>query len=214
MASERARLAGVGMARGPGYRTWGRRAARWLVVHRARILASVAALSIRGRRRVVSRRGARRGAVMCGVRRSRCWPPSWRSRSCRTVSSIITWASTRSRWSRWSGRSALGQELAGRDRRPDVLRRRGARGRRLDRARAASSRRWSSAPRRSPSCGSATGSRRCRSTRSQTGDVVVVRTGEVVPVDGTVVSAEAVVDTSTLSGEPLPVTLARRAWRC
>ncbi len=41
----------------------------------------------------------------------------------------------------------------------------------------------------------------------ETGDVVVVRTGEVVPVDGTVVGAEAVVDTSTLSGEPLPVTI-------
>jgi heavy metal translocating P-type ATPase len=39
------------------------------------------------------------------------------------------------------------------------------------------------------------------------GDVVLVRTGEVIPVDGTVVSDEAVVDTSTLSGEPLPVTL-------
>jgi heavy metal translocating P-type ATPase len=39
------------------------------------------------------------------------------------------------------------------------------------------------------------------------GDVVLVRTGEVIPVDGTMVSAEAVVDTSTLSGEPLPVTL-------
>ena len=39
------------------------------------------------------------------------------------------------------------------------------------------------------------------------GDVVVVRTGEVVPVDGTIVGAEAVVDTSTLSGEPLPVTI-------
>jgi heavy metal translocating P-type ATPase len=39
------------------------------------------------------------------------------------------------------------------------------------------------------------------------GDVVLVRTGEVIPVDGTVVSAEAVVDTSTLSGEPLPLTL-------
>jgi heavy metal translocating P-type ATPase len=36
------------------------------------------------------------------------------------------------------------------------------------------------------------------------GDVVVVRAGEVVPVDGTVLSAEAVVDTSALSGEPLP----------
>jgi len=41
------------------------------------------------------------------------------------------------------------------------------------------------------------------------GDIVVVRTGEVVPVDGAVVSGEAVVDTSTLSGEPLPVTIAR-----
>ena len=42
----------------------------------------------------------------------------------------------------------------------------------------------------------------------RTGDVVVVRTGEVVPVDGTVVGGEAVVDTSTLSGEPLPITIA------
>ncbi len=41
------------------------------------------------------------------------------------------------------------------------------------------------------------------------GDTVVVRTGEVVPVDGVVLSAEAVVDTSTLSGEPLPETLTR-----
>jgi heavy metal translocating P-type ATPase len=42
----------------------------------------------------------------------------------------------------------------------------------------------------------------------QAGDVVVVRTGEVVPVDGTLVSGEAVMDTSALSGEPLPMTLA------
>ena len=41
----------------------------------------------------------------------------------------------------------------------------------------------------------------------QVGDVVVVKTGEVIPVDGTVLSSEAVVDTSTLSGEPLPETL-------
>ncbi len=39
------------------------------------------------------------------------------------------------------------------------------------------------------------------------GDIVVVRTGEVVPVDGRVTSDEAVVDTSTLTGEPLPLTL-------
>ena len=43
--------------------------------------------------------------------------------------------------------------------------------------------------------------------RVQPGDVVLVRAGEVVPVDGTVASEEAVVDTSTLTGEPLPVTL-------
>jgi heavy metal translocating P-type ATPase len=43
--------------------------------------------------------------------------------------------------------------------------------------------------------------------RVRVGDFVVVRTGEVVPVDGTIVSDEAVVDTSTLSGEPLPETL-------
>jgi heavy metal translocating P-type ATPase len=43
----------------------------------------------------------------------------------------------------------------------------------------------------------------------QVGDVVLVRTGEVVPVDGTVLSPEAVLDTSTLSGEPLPETVKR-----
>jgi heavy metal translocating P-type ATPase len=41
------------------------------------------------------------------------------------------------------------------------------------------------------------------------GDELVVLTGEVIPVDGAVLSAEAVVDTSTLTGEPLPVTLRR-----
>lgn len=43
--------------------------------------------------------------------------------------------------------------------------------------------------------------------RVRAGDTVLVRTGEIVPVDGTVVGSEAVVDTSTLSGEPLPVTV-------
>lgn len=41
----------------------------------------------------------------------------------------------------------------------------------------------------------------------QPGDVVLVRAGEVVPVDGAVLSGEAVLDTSTLSGEPLPETI-------
>jgi heavy metal translocating P-type ATPase len=39
------------------------------------------------------------------------------------------------------------------------------------------------------------------------GDVVLVRAGEVVPVDGLVVSEEAVVDESALTGEALPVTV-------
>ncbi|HVX34322.1 MAG TPA: HAD-IC family P-type ATPase, partial [Solirubrobacterales bacterium] len=39
------------------------------------------------------------------------------------------------------------------------------------------------------------------------GDVAVVRTGELIPVDGTLVSEQAVIDTSTLTGEPLPVTV-------
>jgi heavy metal translocating P-type ATPase len=38
------------------------------------------------------------------------------------------------------------------------------------------------------------------------GDRVVVRAGEVVPVDGVVESTEAVLDESALTGEPLPVT--------
>ena len=42
--------------------------------------------------------------------------------------------------------------------------------------------------------------------RVEVGDVAVVRTGEVVPVDGTMLSEKAVIDTSTLTGEPLPAT--------
>jgi heavy metal translocating P-type ATPase len=40
-------------------------------------------------------------------------------------------------------------------------------------------------------------------------DVVLVRAGEVVPVDGMVTSDEAIVDESALTGEPLPVTVHR-----
>jgi cation transport ATPase len=40
-------------------------------------------------------------------------------------------------------------------------------------------------------------------------EVVLVRAGEVVPVDGMVVSDEAIVDESALTGEPLPVTVHR-----
>ncbi len=40
-------------------------------------------------------------------------------------------------------------------------------------------------------------------------EVVLVRAGEVVPVDGMVVSDNAIVDESALTGEPLPVTVRR-----
>jgi heavy metal translocating P-type ATPase len=41
------------------------------------------------------------------------------------------------------------------------------------------------------------------------GDVVVVRAGEVVPADGSVLLDDAVVDESALTGEPLPATYTR-----
>jgi heavy metal translocating P-type ATPase len=47
--------------------------------------------------------------------------------------------------------------------------------------------------------------------RLAVGDVVLVRAGELVPVDGTVESAEAVVDESALTGESLPITYVRGA---
>jgi heavy metal translocating P-type ATPase len=43
------------------------------------------------------------------------------------------------------------------------------------------------------------------------GDTVLIRAGELVPVDGAVLSPEATIDESTLTGEPLPVTQARGA---
>jgi len=43
--------------------------------------------------------------------------------------------------------------------------------------------------------------------RVEVGDVALVRSGEVIPIDGVVLSEEAVIDTSALTGEPLPVTM-------
>src|SRR5699024_9993855 len=40
------------------------------------------------------------------------------------------------------------------------------------------------------------------------GDVVLVRPGETVPVDGTIVDGTAELDTSSLTGEPVPVPVA------
>jgi heavy metal translocating P-type ATPase len=41
------------------------------------------------------------------------------------------------------------------------------------------------------------------------GDVLLVRAGEVVPTDGAIVSERAVIDESSLTGEPLPATYTR-----
>jgi heavy metal translocating P-type ATPase len=47
--------------------------------------------------------------------------------------------------------------------------------------------------------------------RLEVGDTVLVRAGELVPVDGDVQSVEAVIDESALTGESLPLTRARGA---
>jgi heavy metal translocating P-type ATPase len=41
------------------------------------------------------------------------------------------------------------------------------------------------------------------------GDRIVVRAGEIVPADGTLLSGDAVIDTAALTGEPLPVHVQR-----
>ncbi len=43
------------------------------------------------------------------------------------------------------------------------------------------------------------------------GDVIVVKPGETVPVDGRLLGAVAVLDVSTLTGEPVPETIGRQA---
>ncbi len=63
----------------------------------------------------------------------------------------------------------------------------GARGPARRPAPGASSASWSSAPHGTPVAGSATRSRTCRSTRSSAATLLVVGTGEVVPVDGRLV---------------------------
>jgi heavy metal translocating P-type ATPase len=43
----------------------------------------------------------------------------------------------------------------------------------------------------------------------QIGDIVLVRAGEVIPIDGVILAAAADIDESALTGEPLPVSRAR-----
>ena len=71
--------------------------------------------------------------------------------------------------------------------------------------------RWSIARRARRIAASATASRRCRYRDVAVGDQLLVRAGEVVPVDGIVTSSAATIDESALTGEPIPVVKARGA---
>ena len=66
--------------------------------------------------------------------------------------------------------------------------------------------------RRSRACGSRDGSEVDRDVAAlAVGDVVVVRPGERLPVDGVVVEGRSAVDESMLTGEPVPGAEGRRA---
>ena len=180
----------------------------WLVEHRAQILASIAvtAIVVGGLLHAFGSGSAGDAVWACAL--SRCWRPSSRSRSAAASSSSTAWASTRSRWSRWSARSRSGEQLAG-----AVIGLMFSGGAALESVASRRARRELTALiQRAPKVAQLRVGDRLEEVpvdRVQIGDVVVVRTGEVVPVDGTVVSPEAVIDTSTLSGEPLPQTASR-----
>jgi heavy metal translocating P-type ATPase len=193
------------MARGPGYPTWGRRAARWLVVHRARILASVAALSIlvggalylSGRQAAGTDVWAAAVVVLAAelafeVGRTVIVDHHMGVDTIALVAMV--------------GALALGQEFAG-----VIIGLMFSGGQTLEEVASTRARRELTAlVERAPKVTQLRVGDRLEQVpvaQVEAGDVVVVRTGEVVPVDGTVVGGEAVVDTSTLSGEPLPVTV-------
>ena len=193
------------MARGPGYPTWGRRAARWLVVHRARILASVAALSILvGGALYLSGQDAAATDVWAAavvVLAAELAFEVGRTVIVDHHMGVDTIALVA-----MVGALALGQEFAG-----VIIGLMFSGGQTLEEVASTRARRELTAlVERAPKVTQLRVGDRLEQVpvaQVEAGDVVVVRTGEVVPVDGTVVGGEAVVDTSTLSGEPLPVTV-------
>jgi heavy metal translocating P-type ATPase len=205
MASEHARLAGVGVARGRGRPGWGRRAALWSVVHRARILASLAALSI-----LVG------GALYLSgehAAASEVWAAAVLVLAAELAFEVVRTVIVDHHMGvdtialvAMVGALALGEEFAG-----VIIGLMFSGGQTLeDIASTRARRELTSLIQRAPKVAQlrvGDGLEQVPVAQVMAGDVVVVRSGEVVPVDGTVVGGEAVVDTSTLSGEPLPVTI-------
>jgi heavy metal translocating P-type ATPase len=205
MASEHARLAGVGVARGRGRPGWGRRAALWSVVHRARILASLAALSI-----LVG------GALYLSgehAAASDVWAAAVLVLAAELAFEVVRTVIVDHHMGvdtialvAMVGALALGEEFAG-----VIIGLMFSGGQTLeDIASTRARRELTSLIQRAPQVAQlrvGDGLEQVPVAQVMAGDVVVVRSGEVVPVDGTVVGGEAVVDTSTLSGEPLPVTI-------
>jgi heavy metal translocating P-type ATPase len=205
MASERAWLVGMGLARRLGYPGWGRRAARWMVVHRARILASVAALSILvGGALYLSGRHAAGTDVWAAAVVILAAELAFEVG--RTVIVDHHMGVDTIALVAMVGALALGQEFAG-----VIIGLMFSGGQTLEDIASTRARRELTAlVQRAPKVAQLRVGDRLEQVpvdQVEAGDVVVVRTGEVVPVDGIVVGGEAVVDTSTLSGEPLPVTV-------
>ena len=193
------------MARGRGRPGWGRRAALWSVVHRARILASLAALSI-----LVG------GALYLSgehAAASDVWAAAVLVLAAELAFEVVRTVIVDHHMGvdtialvAMVGALALGEEFAG-----VIIGLMFSGGQTLeDIASTRARRELTSLIQRAPKVAQLRVGDRLEQVpvaQVEAGDVVVVRTGEVVPVDGTVVGAEAVVDTSTLSGEPLPVTI-------
>ena len=193
------------MARGRGRPGWGRRAAVWLVVHRARILALVALLSILvGGALYLSGEHAAASDVWFAAVALLATELAFevvrtvivdRHMGVDTIALVAM-----------VGALALGEEFAG-----VIIGLMFSGGQTLEDVASTRARRELTAlVQRAPKVAQLRVGDRLEQVpvaQVRAGDVVVVRTGEVVPVDGVVVGGEAVVDTSTLSGEPLPVTV-------
>ena len=195
----------MGVARSPRDRGWARRAFGWLVEHRARILAAIAGLSIvvGGALYLAGEHAAGKdvwGAAVALLAAELAFEVVRtvvvdRHMGVDTIALVAM-----------VGALALGQEFAG-----VIVGLMFSGGAALEDIASTRARRELTALiQRAPKVAQLRVGEKLEQVpvaQVRTGDVVVVRTGEVVPVDGTIVGSEAVVDTSTLSGEPLPVTM-------